>query len=96
VTQDGMTVLDIPWKEIDAIFIGGTNEHKFSYDVSSIISVALAHNIWVHVGRVNSAKRMNHFWTADSWDGTTISYAPQQRGVAMGKAVREIRKRKGF
>lgn len=94
VTQDGMTVIDIPWKRIDAIFIGGTNEHKFSDDVQMIITTAQAFGIWVHVGRVNSAKRMHIFWTADSWDGTTISYAPDERGRIIGKAVREIRERK--
>lgn len=77
VTQDGATPEQIPWAEIDAIFVGGSDDWKMGTDSAAICKEARRRGKWVHVGRVNSAKRMNKAATmgADSADGTYLKYA---------------------
>lgn len=80
VLQDGMTNLDIPWESIDAVFVGGSTEWKLSQDVIGLLLRAGELGIWRHVGRVNSFKRVSHFWDfADSFDGTGFAIAPDQK-----------------
>jgi len=79
VTQDGLRMEDVPWDSFDVLFVGGTDEHKFS-DAYQFILEAKRRGVWVHVGRVNSAIRLaEHFWMADSADGTTLSIEPSIR-----------------
>lgn len=73
VTQDGMLVTEIPWQDIDGIFVGGSNQHKLN-DCFGIVSFAHKHKKHVHVGRVNSLKRMRRVWFADTVDGTTLVF----------------------
>ena len=89
-TQNGMTPGMVPWSRIDALFIGGDDEHKLGAEAGALMAEARKRGKWVHVGRVNSATRMLQFWRADSWDGTTISREPE-RAVAIARTVREIR-----
>lgn len=77
VAQDGEKLGTIPWADIDCLFIGGTDDFKFSQEVYKIIFEAKRRKKWVHVGRVNSIKRLRCFWLADSWDGTTLSIEPR-------------------
>lgn len=81
VAQDGQEDLPIPWKEISAIFIGGTTEWKMSVHAAAIIKTAQALDKWVHVGRVNEPKRFKHFEKlgVNSIDGTGISLYSHMR-----------------
>lgn len=78
VAQDGLTPRYVPWDRIDALFIGGTDEFKLSQTVDSLIEYANFRNKWVHVGRVNSNKRIRHFYEigVDSIDGRQWSAWP--------------------
>lgn len=73
VLQDGATVATIPWDDMDALFVGGTTEFKLA--AAPFIAEAHRRGKWVHVGRVNSQKRLR--WAmgvgADSVDGTGFS-----------------------
>lgn len=73
--QDGQENLPIPWKDISAVFIGGTTNWKCSEHAVHIIKTAKAIGKWVHVGRVNHPARWQHFdeLGADSADGTGIA-----------------------
>jgi hypothetical protein len=75
VAQDGQEVLPIPWKSIQAVFIGGTTSFKMGPHAVSIIKAAKAMGKWVHVGRVNTPGRFEYFEKlgADSFDGTGLS-----------------------
>lgn len=73
-TQDGMTPDDIPWGEIAAVFIGGSERHKLGQEGASIGAIAHSLGKWVHVGRVNSMSRMKQIWWADSCDGTHLAH----------------------
>lgn len=59
--QDGQEHLPIPWKEIAAVFIGGSTSWKCSQHAAHIIKAAKALGKWAHVGRVNDPVRWKHF-----------------------------------
>lgn len=75
VAQDGQEGLPIPWRDLDAIFIGGSTRFKLSDDAATIIRAAQVMGKWVHVGRVNTPARFEHFERlgVDSIDGTGLS-----------------------
>lgn len=78
VAQDGLYPRVVPWDSIDALFIGGTTEWKLSGDVDWLIDEAKQRHKWIHVGRVNSARRIRHFHEVgvDSIDGRSFSAWP--------------------
>lgn len=75
VAQDGMEDLEIPWDEMDAIFIGGRDPWKDSREAADIVKTAKTLGLWVHVGRINTPKRFDHFseLEADSCDGSGVA-----------------------
>lgn len=80
VLQDGCTPEAVPWSLIQAVFVGGSTEYKLSQTVLQILAEAGRRNLWRHVGRVNSRKRINHFYgLADSFDGTGFSIEPDKK-----------------
>lgn len=81
VLQDGMLAAEIPWREVGAVFVGGTTEWKFSPQARDLCGYAKARGLWVHVGRVNSRKRIYEAarMGADSFDGGQYSMFPDRR-----------------
>lgn len=77
VAQDGAEDGDIPWDEMDTFFIGGSTEWKMSQVAFELAKTAAEKGKWVHVGRVNSIKRLK-YWrnVAHSSDGTHLSFEP--------------------
>lgn len=73
--QDGIEDLEIPWKLIGCIFIGGSTAWKLSKSAADVVKAAKAMGKWVHAGRVNTPGRFEYFETlgADSIDGTGLS-----------------------
>ncbi|SFW12784.1 hypothetical protein [Amycolatopsis australiensis] len=80
VAQNGLTVEDVPWHEIDALFVGGTTEWKLSRAAHRLEIAAKEHGKHLHVGRVNSARRwqITELFGCDTADGTFITYGPDQ------------------
>lgn len=78
VTQDGMTEQMIPWDRIGYLFIGGSDAHKMGEEAASLIQAALARDVPVHVGRVNSGKRFERFAAlgCHTCDGTFLAFGP--------------------
>ena len=66
--------LAIPWEEIGCLFIGGTTEWKDTHGVKLAIHAKTHYpHIWVHVGRVNTKRRVSLFFDhADSFDGSGL------------------------
>ena len=63
----------IPWGSIRALFIGGaTTEFKLGPEVEAIVAEARQRDVWVHMGRVNSFRRIGYSSSigCDSIDGT--------------------------
>jgi hypothetical protein len=76
VLQDGQRCEEIPWEEIKAIFVGGTTAYKESQEVVRLIAEAKRRGKWVHMGRVNTMRRVRFAITAgvDSIDGSQFSW----------------------
>lgn len=74
VLQDGIERVRIPWDDLDAVFVGGTDHFKYSREAVNAAKTARMLGKWIHVGRVNTAGRVrNWIGLADSLDGSGIS-----------------------
>lgn len=77
VLQDGMTPADVPWRAVDALFIGGTDAYKLGSEVRAIVKRAREQRrrLHVHMGRVNTYKRIRYAAEigCDSFDGSKYS-----------------------
>jgi len=83
--QNGQEHLEIPWKLIDAVFIGGDDKFKTSDAARAIVRCAKAMEKWTHVGRVNGPVRLDVMieWGVDSIDGTGLSrYTKMRTSIA--------------
>ena len=80
VGQDGLEDLTVPWGEFDALFLGGSTEWKLSLAAAELASQARARGLWVHMGRVNSYRRLAYAASigCDSADGTFLAYGPDK------------------
>lgn len=78
VAQDGAETVGVPWDEFDVLFIGGSTEWKLGEHARALVSEAKSRGKDVHMGRVNSAKRMRYANSigCDSADGTFIVFGP--------------------
>jgi hypothetical protein len=84
VLQDGATADTVPWDQIDAVFVGGTNTFKLGRDAVELCHEARLRGLWVHVGRVNTLRRLRYAAMpyeaggcgADSCDGTYLTFGP--------------------
>lgn len=74
VLQDGIEHVTIPWDDLAAVFIGGSDAFKFSAIAARAARTAKMLGKWVHVGRVNTPRRVRNWKAlADSIDGSGIS-----------------------
>jgi hypothetical protein len=76
VAQDGVKHMPAwlarTWPRIDALFIGGGDDFKLGPAAASIAAEAKRRRKWVHMGRVNSERRIRYAASlgCDSIDGT--------------------------
>ena len=80
VAQDGLTVDEVPWDGIHALFIGGTTEWKLGPEARALIGAAKDRGKWVHMGRVGTGIRIRYCQAlgVDSIDGGVFSTHPLQ------------------
>lgn len=78
--QDGLVKEMVPWVELDCLFIGGTTEWKLSELAYDLATEADARGKWVHMGRVNSWRRLKAAAVSgyDSADGTFLAFGPDK------------------
>lgn len=76
VAQDGLEDLPVPWDAFDALFIGGTTAWKLGDPAAGLAIEAHRRGKWVHMGRVNSRKRLVYAESihCDSADGTVLKH----------------------
>ena len=79
VLQDNVSISEVPWGEISCIFIGGTDDFKLSEQSRLLVEYAKSRQLWVHMGRVNSYRRIRVAidWGCDSVDGSSFSRFPK-------------------
>ena len=84
VLQDGIGRVQIPWDEVDAVFVGGSDTFKTSKEAMDACKVAKMLGKWVHIGRVNSSERVE-YWRgiADSIDGSGMSRFDQRLEIVL-------------
>lgn len=72
VLQIGATPENVPWDECDAVFVGGDTPWKVGPEALAVVREAKRRGKWVHMGRVNTLKRMRYAKSigVDSCDGT--------------------------
>ena len=75
VGQDGAEDLDLPWDDFDAWFIGGSTGWKLSQASADLVAQAKRRGLHVHMGRVNSMRRLRAAvdMGCDSCDGSSYS-----------------------
>lgn len=78
VAQNGLETLPLEWDAFDVLFIGGCTRFKLSHHARELVAEAKARGKWVHMGRVNSERRLRTatMWGCDSADGTYLRPAP--------------------
>jgi hypothetical protein len=87
VLQDGIDELgdwlEATWPRLAAVFVGGTDDFKLGPIAARLAAEAKDRGLWVHWGRVNTRRRMDHIaatGAADSFDGS--SWAIFRKAVA--------------
>lgn len=75
VAQDGIEDIEIPWDEMQSIFIGGKDPWKDSSACIDVVKTAKILGKHVHCGRVNQIKRYKTFAEVgcDTCDGSSIA-----------------------
>jgi len=75
VLQDGCSVEDVPWAEVAAVFIGGSDAFKLGPEAARISHAARVRGVWAHMGRVNTVGRILYAAGigCSSVDGTSFS-----------------------
>jgi len=80
VAQDGLENLTVPWGGFDVLFLGGTTDWKLGPAAADLTARARAHGLGVHMGRVNSQRRLRYAAAigCQSVDGTHLAYGPDR------------------
>lgn len=75
VLQDGCQNWSQVPDDADAVFIGGSTVYKMSEPTRLLVQEAKARGMWVHMGRVNTVRRivLAMSWGCDSVDGSSFS-----------------------
>lgn len=80
----------MPWSEIEALFIGGDDEFKMGPAAQELAAAARDRGKWLHVGRVNTLRRLRYCQSigADSVDGTSWARYTRFRGQRSADGAR--------
>jgi len=90
VLQDGCDA--VPWPDVDAVFVGGSTRWKTSPAAEVLCRQARERGKWVHMGRVNSLRRLEaaQQMGCQSADGTYLAFGPRTNLPKMLKWLRTI------
>lgn len=80
VAQNGLEDLTVPWRQIDALFVGGDTTWKLGRAAADLVKQARRRGKHVHMGRVNSRRRWSYaeHIGCDSVDGTYLAFGPDK------------------
>ena len=93
VAQDGLEDLEVPWHDLECLFIGGKDPWKDSQCAKDLVRTAKILGKHVHVGRVNSVERYRMFAElgADTCDGSGIARYINVKMPEMQKAFDDFK-----
>lgn len=80
VGQPGLGVEDVPWRDVDALFLGGGTAWRSGQEAHALALEAQRRGLWVHMGMVNTTRRIKAAQSmgCDSVDGTFLKYGPDK------------------
>lgn len=80
VLQNGATLDTVPWDTFDVLFVGGDDDFKLGPVAAAIVREAVELGYPVHMGRVNSSRRLAYaaHLGCDSADGTFLAFGPDK------------------
>ena len=92
VAQNGLEHLTVPWDSFDVLFIGGDDEWKEGTAAADLVEQARARGKWVHMGRVNTRRRLRLAASigCDSVDGTDLARGPDRNLPPLLSWLREL------
>lgn len=92
VAQNGLEHLDVPWHAFDVLFIGGDDAWKEGPASAMLAAQAKARGKHVHMGRVNSLRRLRiaRAMGCDSVDGTFLAFGPDRNLPTLLSWLREL------
>jgi hypothetical protein len=78
--QNGLEHLTVPWSTFDVLFLGGDTDWKIGPHARRLTAEARAHGKRVHMGRVNSRRRLRIAaqMGCDTADGTYLAFGPDR------------------
>lgn len=78
--QNGIEKLSVPWRDFDVAFLGGDTDWKIGPHARRLTADARAHGKRVHMGRVNSRRRLQvaAHMGCHSADGTYLAFGPDR------------------
>jgi hypothetical protein len=81
VAQDGLEHHPVPWDDFDVLFIGGSTDWKIGPQAADIAAEAQVLGKPVHMGRVNSYKRLRYAQSigCETVDGTFVAFGSKRR-----------------
>ena len=93
VGRDGCENGLVPWAEFDVLFLGGSTEWKIGPAAGALAQEAVARGKRVHMGRVNSLKRLRiaQSFGCSSADGTYLCFGPQKNYPTIMSWVGQMR-----
>jgi hypothetical protein len=88
--QDGLTSPE--WDAFDCLFIAGSTDWKLGPVAERLAREALDRGKWVHMGRVNSRKRLEYAQRigCDSADGTYLRFGPDKNGPKLAQWIESV------
>lgn len=91
--QNGLEDLTVPWTSFDVLFLGGDTAWKLGPEARALTAEARARRKRVHMGRVNSHRRLRYAAAigCHSVDGTYLAFGPDVNLAKLLGWVREVR-----
>lgn len=89
VAQDGCRAIP---SVADALFVGGSTEWKLGPEARALVALAKRQGLWVHMGRVNSRRRLAYAAAigCDSVDGTFLAKGPDLNLARLRRYLRQV------
>lgn len=90
--QNGSEHIPMPWDEFDVLFLAGDTAWKLGPAAQRLAAEAASHGKSVHMGRVNSLRRLRiaAWFGCASADGTYLAYGPDINLRRLEGWLREI------
>lgn len=96
--QNGLENLTVPWDAFDVLFLGGDTNWKLGPQARDLTAEARSRGKWVHMGRVNSLKRLRYadHIGCNSADGTYLAFGPDTNLPKLLDWLREVNSQPGL